>query len=322
MLVQITGEASEDVRKLNFAGGRRGERISGPGRRRRREAAIGLLYALPVIVVTFSLFVAPLLLAIWMSLNKWPLLSQPSFNAPANYLAIAQSDLFLNSIGFTVLYTVVVTVLFIVIGLGLALLVQNQRPGIGFFRTIFLLPSAIGLGSASLLFYALYNNDFGPLADIMRWLGLAEGYVDFLGTPENAFTSTVIMVVWRFAGFNMIILLTGLQAIPIEVYEAARSDGSKWWQTLRYITLPLLRPTILLILVLSVTGSLLAFEPFYIMTQGGPANSTVTMVMAMFREAFTLLDLGRAAAIAVVLLLALVLINLAQLYFFRSKENR
>lgn len=291
-------------------------------RRGRREALAGFLYALPAAVVVVLLFVLPLLLAVWMSLNDWPLIGDARFNAPDNYVAIADNQLFLDSILFTLKYTLVATVIFVVGGLALALLVQNARPGVGFFRTAFLLPAAVGLASSSLLFYAMYNNDYGPLDDILRWLGLVDGQADFLGTPDNAFWSTVVMVTWRFAGFNMIILLTGLQAIPVEVYEAARSDGANWWQTLWHVTLPLLRPTILLILVLGITGSLLAFEPFYVLTAGGPSNSTVTMVIAMFREAFTLFDLGSAAAIAMVLLVALVAINAAQLYFFRDKETK
>jgi multiple sugar transport system permease protein len=288
----------------------------------RREKLSGLLYALPAVIFVLVLFVVPLVLAFWMSLNDWPLIGDPSFNAPENYIAIGKNKLLLDSIFFTLKYTVVVTVIFLVVSLALALLVQNTRPGVGFFRTAFLLPAAVGLASSSLLFYALYNNDFGPLDDVFRALGLAKGNVDFLGTPDAAFASTVAMVTWRFAGFNMIILLTGLQAIPVEVYEAARTDGSGWWKTLWHITLPLLKPTILLILVLSITGSLLAFEPFYVLTAGGPSNSTVTMVIAMFREAFTLFDLGSAAAIAMVLLVVLVLINVAQLYVFRDKDAK
>lgn len=295
---------------------------SGASRRRRREAAAGLLYAAPATIVIIVLFLVPLVLAFWMSLNDWPLIGDHSFNAPENYVAIGQNQLFLDSIAFTVTYTIVMTVIFLVVGLGLALLVQNSRPGVGLFRTAFLLPTAVGLASSSLLFYALYNNDFGFLDDVLRALGLVQGQADFLGTPENAFVSTVVMVTWRFAGFNMIILLTGLQAIPVEVYEAARTDGAGWWKTLWFVTIPLLKPTIILILVLAITGSLLAFEPFYVLTAGGPSNSTVTMVMAMFREAFTMFDLGGAAAIAIVLLVALVAINAAQMYLFREKETK
>lgn len=291
-------------------------------RRARKEAASGLLFALPASLFVLVLFVVPLGLAAWMSLNDWPLIGAPTFNAPDNYSAISENELFLSSIGFTVKYTVVVTLIFLVVSLALALLVQNSRPGVGLFRTAFLLPAAVGLASSALLFYALYNNEYGPVDDLLRAVGLIEGNADFLSTPEAAFRSTVVMVTWRFAGFYMVILLTGLQAIPVEVYEAARMDGASWWQQLRLITLPLLKPTILLVLVLSVTGSLLAFEPFYVLTGGGPSNSTVTMVIAMFREAFTLFDLGSAAAIAMVLLVALVGINVTQLYLLRDKDRK
>ncbi len=291
-------------------------------RRARRESASGALFALPATLFVLVLFVVPLGLAAWMSLNDWPLIGEPTLNAPENYTSIAQNELFMGSVWFTVKYTVVVTAIFLVISLALALLVQSTRPGVGVFRTAFLLPAAVGLASSALLFYAMYNNEFGPLDDVLRAVGLVDGDADFLGTADNAFMSTVVMVTWRFAGFYMIILLTGLQAIPVEVYEAARMDGASWWQTLRHVTLPLLKPTILLVLVLSVTGSLLAFEPFYVLTSGGPSNSTVTMVIAMFREAFTLYDLGSAAAIAMVLLVVLVVINLAQMYLLRDKDRR
>jgi len=293
-----------------------------PRRRTRTEALSGLLFALPAILFVVVLFVVPLVLAAWMSLNDWPLIGAASFNAPDNYVAISNNALFMSSVMFTIKYTVVVTAIFLAISLGLALLVQSTRPGVGLFRTAFLLPAAVGVASSALLFYAMYNNEFGPLDDVLRAIGVISGDADFLGTPDAAFASTVFMVTWRFAGFYMIILLTGLQAIPVEVYEAARTDGASWWQTLRLITLPLLKPTILLVLILSVTGSLLAFEPFYVLTAGGPSNSTVTMVIAMFREAFTLFDLGSAAAIAMVLLVALVAINVTQLYVLRDKDEK
>ena len=289
---------------------------------RRRQRRLGWLYSTPAAVFVLLFFIVPLILAVWMSFNNWPLIGSPTFNGGANYTAIGQNQLFLQSILFTVKWAVVTTVLFLVIALGLALLVQNARPGVGFFRTAFLLPAAVGLASCSLLFLGLYDNDFGPLDDVLHAIGWPAGRINFLDTGDAAFTSVLVMVLWRFAGFNMIILLTGLQAIPTEVYEAARSDGATWWQTLRYVTLPLLRRTILLIMILSVTGGLLAFEPFYVITQGGPTNSTVTMVISMFREAFTLFHLGNAAAIAITLLIVLVVINALQLFFFREREAR
>jgi multiple sugar transport system permease protein len=255
-----------------------------------------------------------------MSLNRWPLLGQAHFNAPDNYTKIADNPLFLDAVGFTLKYTVITTVLLSVVALGLALLVQERRPGIGFFRTAFFLPGAVGFASAALLFYGLLNNDFGPIDPILRTLGIIDEPVKWTGTPNMALFSTITLVIWRFAGFNMLILLTGLQAIPVEVYEAARSDGANRWQIFTKITLPLLRPTIALMLILSITGSLLAFDQFFIFTNGGPDNSTVSMVMVVYRDAFFRFDLGGAAALSVVLLVALVALNALQMRVLRRSN--
>jgi multiple sugar transport system permease protein len=272
----------------------------------------GLGYATPTAIIVGVFFLLPLALVFWMSVNRWPLLGSPAVNFPDNYAGIRDNQLFLDSVTFTLKYTAIVTVLLSVVAMGLALLVQERRPGAGILRTAYLLPAAVGFAAASLLFYGFYS-EIGPLDEILQGLGVTDEPVRWLGTPNAALFSTIAMVIWRFAGFNMLILLTGLQAIPTDVYEAARSDGANRWQTFRYITLPLLRSTIALMLVLTITGSLLAFDQFFILTRGGPDNSTVSMVMVIYREAFTRFDLGAAAAISVVLLLALVALNVLQL---------
>lgn len=271
--------------------------------------AQGWLYAAPTAVIVGVLFLAPLALVGWMSLNRWPLLGQAEFNAPDNYLKITKNPLFLDAVLFTAKYTVITTVLLSAVALGLALLVQERRPGVGFFRTAFFLPGAVGFAAAALLFYGMLNNDFGPIDPLLRRVHITDEPVKWIGTPDMALFSTIALVIWRFAGFNMLILLTGLQSIPIEVYEAARTDGANRWQVFRKITLPLLRPTLALMLILSVTGSLLAFDQFFIFTNGGPDNSTVSMVMVVYRDAFFRFDLGGAAAMSVVLLVALVGLN-------------
>jgi multiple sugar transport system permease protein len=281
---------------------------AGLARRPARQWA-GLLYAAPTAVIVLVLFIAPLVLVVWMSLNRWPVLGSPTFNAPRNYAKVSEDPLFLDSVLFTLKYTVIITVLLSLLALGLALLVQERRPGVAFYRTAFFLPGAVGFAAAALLFYGLLNNDFGPFGFL---------HVNWIGTPNMALTSTITLVLWRFAGFNMLILLTGLQAIPAEVYEAARSDGATRWQILTKITLPLLRPTIALMLILSITGSLLAFDQFFIFTNGGPDNSTVSMVMVIYRNAFFRFDLGGAAALSVVLLVALVAFNALQMRVLRG----
>ncbi len=271
-----------------------------------------MLYAAPTAAIVVVFFLVPLVVVFWMSMNRWRILGSPTFNFPDNFTKIPDNQLFLDSVTFTLKYTAITTILLSGIALALALSVQNSRPGVGLFRTAYFLPGVVGFAAASLLFYAFYTQS-GPLDDLLIDLGITDEPINWLGTPNAALFSTIGMVIWRFAGFNMLILLTGLQSIPLDVYEAARSDGANRWQTFRYITLPLLRPTIALMLVLSITGSLLAFDQFFILTRGGPDGTTVSMVMVIFREGFTRFDLGSAAAISVLLLIVLVLLNVIQL---------
>jgi multiple sugar transport system permease protein len=262
------------------------------------------------------LFVVPLALMLWMSFNHWPLLGASKPNGVQNYRAL-KDPVFLKATVFTLKYTAVTTVVLSLFAFGLALLVQYSRRGVGFYRTVFFLPAAIGLGSTSLLFYALFNSAGSPLNTVIDWLHL--GAVDWLGSDTNALLSTVGMITWRFAGFYMLILLTGLQSIDSALYEAARIDGAGRWQIMRMITWPLLRPTIALMMVLSVTGSLLAFDQFFILTGG--RHNTSTVVIDIYREAFLSQDLGRACAVSVVTLAVLVIINGGQLAVLRS-DNR
>ncbi len=287
----------------------------------RSRALKGIGYTTPTAVIVGVFFLLPLALVFWMSANKWPLLGSPTRNFPDNYSRIPDDQLFRDAVSFTLKYTLIVTVLLSAIALGLALLVQESRPGVGFMRTAYFLPGAVGFAASSLLFYSLYSDD-GPFNDVLRWLGVVNEPVEWLGTPNAALFSTIAMVIWRFAGFNMLILLTGLQAIPTDVYEAARIDGGSRWQLFRYITLPLLRPTIALMLVLSISGSLLAFDQFFILTRGGPDGSTVSMVMVIYREAFTQFNLGYAAAISVVLLVVLIVVNVLQLRIVGRRSDR
>jgi multiple sugar transport system permease protein len=290
------------------------------GRRRavRGWAAAGWLYAAPTAVFVLVLFVLPLLLVLRMSGSDWPLLSgDQGINLPENYRQAVSNRFFVDSVIFTLKYTVITTALLTGLGLGLALLVQQSTRWKGLLRTAFLIPSALGLASASLLFYVLYSPLAGPLAPVMNHFGAS-----FLGTPNAALGSTVFLIVWRYAGFYMLLMLVGLQGIPTEIFEAAWVDGATRWQTFRRITLPLLRPTLALTTVLSVTGSLLAFEQFYILTKGGPDNSTITIVQLIYNVAFQgQNDLGIAAALSVIVVLALVAINVLQLRAVRRTDE-
>jgi multiple sugar transport system permease protein len=283
---------------------------------RRSQRRLGMLYAAPMALLVAVFFVIPLVLVVWMSVNHWPLLGASSPNGVANYQAL-RDPLFLNAVWFTVKYTAVTTVVLGLIAFGLAMLVQRNRRRTGAYRTVFFLPSAVGLASTSLLFYGLFNTDDSPLNQLVRLLGL--GRVDWLGSTGTALGSTVGLITWRFAGFYMLILMTGLQSIDPVLYESARIDGANRWQTLWRVTLPLLRPTIALMMVLSVTGSLLAFDQFFILTGG--RHNTATVVIDIYREAFLSQDLGRAAAVSVATLAVLVVVNVTQMRLIRRERR-
>ncbi|MFN8518421.1 MAG: sugar ABC transporter permease [Chloroflexota bacterium] len=282
---------------------------------------LGIAYALPTLGFVVVFFLTPLALVAQMSASSWKLLAgDRGINLPDNYAAISGNSLFLPAVVFTIEYTVLVTVLLIGLGLGLALLVQETGRWVGMLRTVFLLPVAVGLASAALLFWGFYSPAIGPVSPMLQSVGLISDPIAFLGTSFSALLSTTFLIVWKYAGFYMLILLVGLQAIPFEVYEAASIDGASRRSMLRHITLPLLRPSLALALILCVTGSLLAFDQFYILTHGGPDNSTITVVSLIYREAFQRQNLGTAAALSILVLATLLLLNAFQFRFLRGEQ--
>jgi len=286
-----------------------------------RRQLMGFAYTIPTVAFVALLFVTPLLLVARMSITSWPLLGHVgALNFPKNYASIWTNRLFWPAVTFTIEYTVLATTLLIGLGLALALIVQSQSRWVAWLRTVFLLPVSLGLAAASLLAYGFFSRESGPVLLLLDQLGVGDSF-GFFATPIAALLTTTFLIVWKFAGFYMLILLVGLQGIPDEIYEAGQIDGAGRWQTFRHITLPMLLPSLSLSLILCVTGSLLAFDQFFILTKGGPDNSTVTVVQLIYREAFQRQNLGTAAALSIVVLIVLLLINVLQLRFLRRRED-
>ncbi len=287
-----------------------------------RRQLMGFVYTIPTLFFVVVLFVVPLILAGRMSLSSWGLLTgQGEFTFPKNFIAISRNQLFWPAVIFTVEYTVLVTILLLGLGLGLALLVQTQTRWANALRTVFLLPVSLGLAAASLLAYGFVSPVIGPISPPLMELGLIERPIQFLGTPLTALLSTTALIVWKYAGFYMLVLVVGLQGISDDIYEAAQLDGATPRQVFRYVTLPLLRPSLSLALILCVTGSLLAFDQFFILTKGQPHNSTVTVVQVIYREAFQRQNLGTAAALSIIVLVVLLALNAVQFKFLRGSSE-
>ncbi|KQT82855.1 sugar ABC transporter permease [Aurantimonas sp. Leaf443] len=282
---------------------------------------LGLAFILPSLLFIALLFLLPLFMAVWMSLHNWPLLGRVRFVGLANYAELLKDFQFWRSLGFTALYTAIVTSAIMAVAMPLALLVDRPLRAAGLFRTIFFLPVVIGFGAASTLWMWLLNPDNGVFAELLRGIGLIDAAPRPLESFWPALGVVVAMVVWKTAGFTMVILLTGLQAIPNDVVEAAKIDGASPLARFRRITLPLMRNSILLALVLNVTSSMLAFDQFFIITQGGPSNMTISAVFSIYLASFSSYRLGYGAAMSFVLLVVLVAISSIQLGFMGKRPE-
>lgn len=283
-----------------------------------RRMIAGFLFVLPAVLFTLAMFIFPLIMTGWMSLHNWPLLGRATFLGLQNYLDLANDRQFWASLWFTTQYTLLVTPPIFILAFLLALLVNTALRGIGVFRTIYFIPVVIGLGTSSLLWVWLLNDRVGVINGILLDLNLIQRPIIWLVDKNLAMFAIIVSIVWKTVGFSMILLLAGMQAIPDELYQAAEVDGASYWQRLTHIMMPLLRSTFALALVLSVIGSYLAFDQFYIMTRGGPQNQTITAVYWIFNNSFTYYKLGYGAALSIVLLVILGLLSIIQLRVLRD----
>jgi len=266
-------------------------------------------------------FVVPVIYMVYMSLQNWPLLGVHTFVGLRNYTDAVHDPRFLEPVTFTILYTVIIVPALLVAGLGMASLVKTKRRGSGVFRTLFFLPVVVGFAAAGYLWLWFVNPRVGPLPQILRDLGLGSLQDPWLGSTTGALLVVCLMVLWKFTGFTMLLFMTGMQTIPDEIVEAARVDGAGRWRMLHSITLPLLRRTIALVVILTTAGSLLAFDQFFVMTRGGPNNHTITVVYAIYRQSFSSFRLGYGAALSVMLAVVLLVISAIQLRLLRSDDD-
>lgn len=287
----------------------------------RQRKLLGAVFTLPAIGMIGVFFIVPLAMTVWMSFHNWPLLGKPKWIGLDNYAQAFTNSDFKRAIGFTLEYTLVITPILLVLGFILAMMVRSGTRSARVFQAIYFLPVSIGLAAGSFLWLFLGQSQIGPLWDFLRQTGLIGAKANLFAGHWSALTVVNGMVTWKVVGLQMLLLLSGLQSIPDDVNEAARVDGASAWQRTLHITLPLLRPTLALVLVFSVAGSLLAFDQFYIMTHGGPSNSTITAVYSIYRYSFTQFRLGYGAALSVVLMGILGIVSGLQMLLLRNTDH-
>jgi multiple sugar transport system permease protein len=242
-----------------------------------------------------------MIFSLGLSFFRTDLLSTWVFVGPNNYFALANDPLFLQALKVTTIYTLVTVPLSTAIALAISIMLNKGLMFQGVFRVIYYLPALVTGVAVAILWSWVLNPDTGLLNGLLRSLGVPRAALPRWFVSEQwALPSLILMSLWG-AGASMLLYLAGLQSIPTHLYEAARIDGANSWQQFWHVTLPMLTPTIFFNLVLNIIGSYQVFTPVYILTNGGPNNATLTMVLYLFRKSFQQFEFGYASAIAWVL---------------------
>ncbi len=275
----------------------------------------------PALLVIGVFFFLPVLAALALSVTDFDIYALADWHnlrlvGLRNYVELLQRPLFWQALGNTLYFVVAGVPLSIAMSLGAALLLHSRAVRFkALFRTALFAPVVTTLVAAAVVWRYLFNTHYGWLNYALASVGIPP--IDWLGDPHWAMPAIIVFAVWKNFGYNMIILLAGLQAIPAELYEAARIDGASIGRQFRYVTLPMLSPMLLMVSILTVAGYFQLFAEPYVMTQGGPLQSTVSVLYLMYEEGFKWWNLGNASAVAFVLFLLIFAVTAVQLRWMR-----
>lgn len=286
-----------------------------------RDTLSGYLFLAPFLVLYCLLKLWPIVNGFWISLHRWETIgTNVSFIGLGNYQRILQDRLFWEAVQHTLLFALLSTPSLIIGGLCLALLLNHPWLSSGVFRTLYYLPNVLSTSVIGLIFLAVLGaSDAGLVNTFLGYLGISP--ISFLLSSEWAMGSVAFATLWWTVGFNMLILLAGLQSIPDEINDAAKVDGAANWQRFWRITLPLLRRPLMLVTILTVISSFQVFGQIDVMTKGGPGGQTRSIVYYIFERSFTQYQLGYGSAVAFILFAVLFVLSLTQLRLFAREED-
>ncbi len=288
----------------------------------KRRKLIGLAYAAPALLFVLVFTAYPFVRMVWLSLHNWSLLAEPRFIGLDNFTQAFDDDQFWTSLGFTLKYTLLITPILIAGGYLVALLTAPNTLLRRFTRTVVFVPVVIGLGASSLLWYWLFSPRNGLINTALTDLGIIDAPILWLGVDTDVSNwAVIISVVWKVLGFGMLLFVAAIQAIPHEITESAMVDGAGYWQRVRRMVLPLTMPTVLFVTLVSVIGSLLAFDQFFLMTAGQPHNETATSVFYVYLNSFPFLRLGYGAALSLILAAIILVFTIVQTVLARRSST-
>ena len=282
------------------------------------RSVIPFLFICPVIVMNLIFLCLPFLQSLSMSFFEWPLLGEKTFVGLGNYQTLLADDQFRTSLLFTMKYTLFVTPALFLMAFILALLIDGKFKGVTLFRTIYFSPVVISMTSCSLIWLWIYNDLYGILNYILQKLHIIDEPILWMGSEKTSLPAIVFMITWKMAGFSMLIILAAFQSVDTEVYESAAIDGASKARQFFHITLPIIRPQVGLALIMSVIGSVLAFEQFLIMTKGGPTETTTTLVHYIYNTSFKYYNFGYGSAMTIVLLMIMLALSFAQMRLLKD----
>ncbi len=282
-------------------------------------------FVTPAVFVIGVFFALPVFAALLLSFTDFDLYALASiknlrFVGLGNYVDVLHAPLFWKSLVNTLYFVVVGVPLSIAASLGAALLLHSPLARFkGVYRTALFAPVVTTVVAVAVIFRYLFHTRYGLINYALGSIGIAP--IDWLGDPHWSMPAIILFAVWKNFGYNMIILLAGLQSIPQDLYEAARIDGASLWQQFRHITLPSLRPVLLLVGIITMAGYFQLFAEPYVMTRGDPLQSTVSVLYYMYEEGFKWWSLGRASAIAFILFVLILIVTRLLLRVARTKED-
>jgi sn-glycerol 3-phosphate transport system permease protein len=276
------------------------------------------LFVAPAVVILAVFWIYPIFNMGYLSLFKWDLISpKMTFVGLDNFVSLFADEQFWQTFANTLIYTVFVVGIGVGLGLFVAVYLKERTRTNAFIQAVIFSPYVVSLASVALLWMWIMNKDYGLLNSILAAFGVDA--VDWLGDSHVALISLILISVWKSVGYDALILVSAIQGIPEHLYEAARLDRAGSWATFTKITLPMISPTLFFLVVVDVIASLKVFETIQIMTQGGPQNSTNTLVYSLYQYGFQFNKVGYAAAIGMVLL---VLIGIFAFVYFKLLSNR
>jgi len=284
-----------------------------------KQALFAYVILLPTLAIIFIFRFLPMLQAFYISLTEYDLIRPPRFIWFANFIDLVQDPLFLNSARVSITYVVFSCAPVWVLSLALAMLFDREIRAKNFFRSAAFMPVVMPAVVNAVVWTFMYHQD-GVVNTILGWFGLDP--IPWLRSSRWALWAVIVIGIWRATPYYMIIFLAGLQAIPQKYYEAAQIDGANRWGQFRHITLPLLKPTMLLVMVISVIVAMKVFAVPLIMTGGGPADSTRVLPLFIYQTAFEFFKMGRAAAMSVFLFAAVMIFTVFQIRLFSRGEDR